>query len=712
MALPATPTDPYATVDAIKDFLPSLHKFPGSPHVISAPISFLDKYQKTSWIKAFTKPDKDKDGNDGDERMDFTKCFTYSDSFGEKSKDNSTNRIGLLNRPLKNWVGKTHAETDWTHAAWDSIAFAWINTPNTQWGKDLIVYDVENVKPNQVSKWKDYLHAHYKRGDEFRDEDKCLEYSLDWLRQVTILGDKALTDTDWKSLGWLPVYFFLLTKINSSAPSRRLRAAAMAMSGRKKPQQIKKPKRTKKSSEPCANAPKTSTKNYYCCYSTAPENLTRARDARHELRENLQGGGEKPRIQLRVLRTGLVHTGSFFFCSACPYFTYLLYAVLRGHVSADTPASQRKRAPTGVTPAGDERSPRKRGSAEVPGVGSPPRKKARPVTKASRRADPSPTYSETAHSSALRRVRQRDAAEEAVRVLLKENQKSMSNTNKAITAIAAAVRRRSPPTRYPMPVMAPLLCVRCAKAGFDEPCIRANPYVKCDYCRRNNNACLEMPAEFWPTARRLERLFHDARHNRTDRRICRAAREAAEDFTFEIEGVRRREARRLHGKSDAEKAAVQIVEGLKPYLRTTAQYQAFQAGDDMQMADPAYGIGSLRQRRHRPADFDEEEGTPTTPPESGTRPGPVGVPKRSRTRPTLGWPMPSLLLGGLRLPLPSGGGGVGAPARGAMFRYVRPRCRGGPTAVPHGGTRPADFFRAVDALRWVRSGFVLFFLLP
>ncbi|MCJ1465175.1 hypothetical protein MMC07_003791 [Pseudocyphellaria aurata] len=32
MALPTTLTDPYAPVDAIKDFLRSLNKFPGSPH--------------------------------------------------------------------------------------------------------------------------------------------------------------------------------------------------------------------------------------------------------------------------------------------------------------------------------------------------------------------------------------------------------------------------------------------------------------------------------------------------------------------------------------------------------------------------------------------------------------------------------------------------------------------------------------------------------
>ncbi|MCJ1466199.1 hypothetical protein MMC07_004818 [Pseudocyphellaria aurata] len=193
-------------------------------------------------------------------------------------------------------------------------------------------------------------------------------------------------------------------------------------------------------------------------------------------------------------------------------------------------SSKRKHAPSGVRPAVDERSPRKRGTAEV-----------------------SPTYSEEVHSSAVDRVNLQDAADDAVHTLIRGHQQSMNNTNKAITAIAAA-----------------------------------------------------MPPEFWPTARRLERLFHDARHNRKDKRICRAADEAAEDFTFEFEGSRRLEARRLREKSDAEKAAVQIVEGLRPYLRTAAQYHAYQAGDDMRMADPAFGVGSLRQRRHRPAEFDEE----------------------------------------------------------------------------------------------------------
>ncbi|MCJ1462233.1 hypothetical protein MMC07_000833 [Pseudocyphellaria aurata] len=110
MALPATLTNPYSSVEEIKYFLQSLQEFPGSPHGISAPISFPNGNQKASWIKEFTNSDKnedededeDEDGDededeneDGDEdegkKMDFTECFTYSESFGEKSKDNTTN---------------------------------------------------------------------------------------------------------------------------------------------------------------------------------------------------------------------------------------------------------------------------------------------------------------------------------------------------------------------------------------------------------------------------------------------------------------------------------------------------------------------------------------------------------------------------------------------------------------------------------------------
>ncbi|MCJ1464767.1 hypothetical protein MMC07_003380 [Pseudocyphellaria aurata] len=90
MALPVTPTDPWSSIEVIKEFLQSPHEFPQGPNVTSAPISFPNKSPKASWIKEFNKPVEDED--EVVPKTDFTQCLTYSESFAEKSKDNTMNR--------------------------------------------------------------------------------------------------------------------------------------------------------------------------------------------------------------------------------------------------------------------------------------------------------------------------------------------------------------------------------------------------------------------------------------------------------------------------------------------------------------------------------------------------------------------------------------------------------------------------------------------
>lgn len=144
MALPLTPTNPKAPVGEIKMFLKSLHEFPDGPSVTSAPISFASKLQKVGWINEWEK--NLKDGQKPN--MDFGQYFTYCESLGEKYKDGTRNRIGLVNRPVDNWVGKTKAETDYHVAAWHAIGVAWIRVPSFTQGKDLVIFDVENGRPD------------------------------------------------------------------------------------------------------------------------------------------------------------------------------------------------------------------------------------------------------------------------------------------------------------------------------------------------------------------------------------------------------------------------------------------------------------------------------------------------------------------------------------------------------------------------------------
>ena len=118
MALPVTPNDPRSSVEVIKEFLQSLHEFSQGPNVTSAPISFPNKSQKASWIKEFDKQVEDEDEDVEVEKTEFTQYLTFSESFAEKSEDNTMNCIALLNRPVENWVGKIKEETDWPVAPW------------------------------------------------------------------------------------------------------------------------------------------------------------------------------------------------------------------------------------------------------------------------------------------------------------------------------------------------------------------------------------------------------------------------------------------------------------------------------------------------------------------------------------------------------------------------------------------------------------------
>lgn len=75
-----TPTDSMSTLEDVKASLQSLQQYPGGPNVCSSPVSFIDRFQKSSWIQHFPK-------------ASFEGNFTYSESFGEKTLMSRTWRV-------------------------------------------------------------------------------------------------------------------------------------------------------------------------------------------------------------------------------------------------------------------------------------------------------------------------------------------------------------------------------------------------------------------------------------------------------------------------------------------------------------------------------------------------------------------------------------------------------------------------------------------
>lgn len=207
MSIIPTPTNPKPSVLEIKAFLASLHQHPGGPSVTSAPISFANKDQKKDWKEWF--PDSN-----------YSECFTYSQFCSETCKTTTSNRIALLYRPARSWIGVK--ETNRPKEELRALGIAWIKTPDVKYGKDLVVFDVECRFPNEVTRWEisavsiipSYVQYSalprinriwYWQDTSHRSEGKCLKHTLEWLKELTLIGDEGLSAVDWESRGFAQI---------------------------------------------------------------------------------------------------------------------------------------------------------------------------------------------------------------------------------------------------------------------------------------------------------------------------------------------------------------------------------------------------------------------------------------------------------------------------------------------------------------------------
>ncbi|MCJ1422466.1 hypothetical protein MMC29_000346 [Sticta canariensis] len=205
-----TPTGPSSTPQQIKAFLQSLQQYPNGPNVCTSPVSFTDTKQKSKWIKQF--PD-----------AGFRETFTYSQAFTEATKENTRNKVVLFQRPVHNWVGLPKIGITWAHAERHAFALAWIKRPNVEFGKDLVVFDVDCLLPAEAGNWvigsiplvrgfvlyccdpkhkKLINNVWYWQNTGHRGMGECLEHSLEWMKKLTLMGDQALSDMDWESQGF------------------------------------------------------------------------------------------------------------------------------------------------------------------------------------------------------------------------------------------------------------------------------------------------------------------------------------------------------------------------------------------------------------------------------------------------------------------------------------------------------------------------------
>ena len=121
--------------------------------------------------------------------------------------------------------------------------------------------------------------------------------------------------------------------------------------------------------------------------------------------------------------------------------------------------------------------------------------------------------------------------------------------NSTNTKVVQEIRGRpSPPAKLSDPPKHPKTCARCIKAGPKVRCVRPHPYADCYYCRKHGNKCLpvrrrpytrvlanfaQLPKELWPSARKIRKLYKDARRSSSPG-LWRRAEETGKSFEKDI----------------------------------------------------------------------------------------------------------------------------------------------------------------------------------
>lgn len=210
-ALPDPPADPKADSEEIHAFLEALKQHPGGPHVCGKTISFKTAKDKKNWVSRASYAEK---------------YSTFSFMFTDGSACSPQNRLGYFRKPPGTWVGKSK-EYSWECGDWHSFAIALVRKPGVA-GKVLVIYDADCVtKPaieEQEKPWSyrtinRYRFFHdwcryeikppkligevwYNQDVQYKGQGQCLQRSLEWLKEMTLLGDDALTEMDWEAAGF------------------------------------------------------------------------------------------------------------------------------------------------------------------------------------------------------------------------------------------------------------------------------------------------------------------------------------------------------------------------------------------------------------------------------------------------------------------------------------------------------------------------------
>lgn len=185
-------TDPEATSSEIATFLVWLNEIKGHPYIHPRLLSFPNATQKANWQTSL--PDID---------MRDTYFYLWS-----TAKKHQATWLAMFSTPIKTWV----ADPIWDEQFWHIWGIALIASSNSK-GKHLVIWDCDPRDPGQKRPHQFLLPAqnhflklarkktlvlslwyHIDRAKSV--QNKCLQFTMEWLHQTAQLGDYPLQEND------------------------------------------------------------------------------------------------------------------------------------------------------------------------------------------------------------------------------------------------------------------------------------------------------------------------------------------------------------------------------------------------------------------------------------------------------------------------------------------------------------------------------------
>lgn len=200
--------DPKARLEEVHAFLKALNEHPGGPHICDTTISFRNAKHKKAWVLRFSY---------------MGKYSTFSRVFNDGGAGGARNRLVYFCRATATWVG--NKDFDWECKDWRSSAIALVQKPGVA-GRVLVIYDVDCVTKTEIEEqeksWSIRTISHhrtfyqwikqetrqkigeiwYNQDLQYKGQGQGLQRSLEWLKEMTLLGDNALSEMDWEAAGF------------------------------------------------------------------------------------------------------------------------------------------------------------------------------------------------------------------------------------------------------------------------------------------------------------------------------------------------------------------------------------------------------------------------------------------------------------------------------------------------------------------------------